>query len=474
MNNTISSASLQKTYTYDVEGQRVSVTLRNNPFNIEPRTLYSLAARRNKKRGFLFVSNVLGKHVPVDPFVPLLAGLTLALQYMDKIHGLSQLDAHGIVQALKENEDSRKVYESVINTPRFVLPQQTLFIGFAETATGLGHAVFSAFDNASYLHTTRDNIPLLPAEIDFNETHSHAVNHRCYPLDADLLKSSKTIVLIDDEITTGNTALNIIREIHLKYPQNEYTVLSLLDWRTSENRTNYKKLEQQLNIKIHTLSLLEGEIEVSGNPLCEQINQMNLVSGHNISEDSDSNVPEELKFLNLQDVISVFSLDSKGCQSVSPYLKLTGRFGLSSSEDRRILPLAKRVGEELKLDRSGKKTLCLGTGEYMYFPMLISAYMGDGIRYHSSSRSPIFPFSKPNYGIQNGVTYKNPDDQSIAYYMYNVPLNYYDEVYVFLEREVCSERLASLLDALRILGIPRLVLVIAASAGTLNYEFTTQ
>ena len=104
MNNTILSVCSPKTYLYNnIEEQRVAVTIRNNPFDFEPQTLFSLAARKNKKRAFLFVSNVLGKHVPVDPFVPLLAGMALAVQFLQKIHGEVHVDSQDIIQALKSN-----------------------------------------------------------------------------------------------------------------------------------------------------------------------------------------------------------------------------------------------------------------------------------------------------------------------------------------------------------------------------------
>ncbi|EHQ88339.1 phosphoribosyltransferase family protein [Desulfosporosinus youngiae] len=461
MSSTISSVSSPKIFTYNLEGQRVSVTLKSNPFAFAPQVLFSLAARKNKKRGFLFVSNVLGKHVPVDPFVPLLAGIALAVQYMNKIHSVSHIDTQAIIQALKKNEDTQKAYEEVITKPRFVLPRETLFIGFAETATALGHAVFSMFDNAHYLHTTREQIPLLSSELSFKEDHSHAVNHRCYPLDAESLKNPKTIVLVDDEITTGNTALNIIRAINLKFPKTNYVVLSLLDWRTTENRADFRQLEEQLDIRIDTISLIEGEIEVSGVPVCEIMDQSNLGLESDVA--AESLVFEEQRVLGLQDVIPVFSVDSTGYQSLSPYLKQTGRFGLSSKENQEILLSARTIGQMLKCDRSGIKTLCLGTGEFMYFPMLISAYMGNGISYHSTTRSPIFPFPKPDYAIKQAFSYPSPDDPGITNYIYNIPLNYYDEVYLFLEREVNRERLMPLIDIFCKLGIPRLVFVLGSS-----------
>lgn len=461
MKNTISLASLPKIFTYNLEGQKVIVNLKRNPFDFEPETLYSLAARRNTKRGFLFVSKVLGKHVPNDPFVPLLAGAALAVQFLSKIHSVDHVDTQAIIQSLKSNEDMEKVYETVIKRPLISLPEESLFIGFAETATGLGHAVFNLFDKAHYLHTTREQIPLLTSELNFNEDHSHAVNHRCYPWNAELLKTPKTIILVDDEITTGNTALNIIQAIHAKFPKSNYVVLSLLDWRTSENRANFRKLEQQLNITILTTSLLEGEIAVSGDPINEQSPQFKQVERPDISE---SHGYPETKFLDLVDLVSVFSEDSSGYKNILPYLALTGRFGLSTSDHQKLLPLAMGIGEELRCDRIGERTLCLGTGEFMYFPMLVSAYMGKGVSFHTTTRSPIYPFTKPDYGIQNAFSFANPDELSNTNYVYNVPFKYYDELYVFFEREVSHERLTSMLNTFRELGIPRLVLVYCSSS----------
>ena len=461
MKNTISLVSSPKIFTYNLEGQKVTVNLNHNPFDFEPQTLFSLAARKNKKRGFLFVSNVLGKHVPVDPFIPLLGGLALAFQFSSEIHGAEHPNTEAIIQALKGHEEPRKVYETVQQSPRFTLPKETLFIGFAETATALGHTVFSVFENAHYLHTTREQISSLNPELNFSENHSHAVNHRCYPLNTECLQTSKMIVLVDDEITTGNTARNFIRELHARFPKTEYVILSLLDWRTAEDRINYRELERELETKIHTISLLEGELTVTGDPFHEQINHLNPTKELNARKES---VGTEHQYFNSLDLVPVSSEDSLGNRNLSPYLKLTGRFGLSSRDHQEIRPIAKKIGEELLQNRTSEKTLCLGTGEFMYFPMLISAYMGQGIRYHSTTRSPIYPFDKPEYGIKNGFAYDNPDDASITNYVYNIPLKYYDEVYLFLERDVAPERLMSMLATFTNLEIPRLVLVIFASS----------
>jgi hypothetical protein len=469
MNNTILSASSPKMYTYNLRGQKITITIKNNPFNFQPQTLFSLALRKNKKRGFLFVSNVLGKHVPVNPFISLLAGAALAVQYLKKIFQIDHVDTEAIIQALQNKQDPQAVYEKVSNRSPILLRDQTLFISFAETATALGQAAFSLFDNAYYLHTTREHLPLLTSELSFQEEHSHAVNHRCYPLDPELLKTPKTIVLVDDELTTGKTVLNIIQEIHRKFPKTEYVVLSLLDWRTAKNRANFSELEQRLSIKIHTISLLAGEIAIHEELAKKQIDHIDCVKPVNTISGSRPKsfpmieiFPTDKSYENVE-VVTVYSEDSSGYQNHAPYLKLTGRFGWSSYDQFEILPLAKKIGEKLKSDRKGKVTLCLGTGEYMYFPMLIAAYMGKGVCYHSTTRSPIYPFSTPQYGIQNGFAFSCPDDVNITNYVYNVPLRHYDETYLFLERNISSERLTPLFSAFQEMGMPRLVLVIGST-----------
>ena len=60
------------------------------------------------------------------------------------------------------------------------LPTKTVFIGFAETATGLGHAVFNHFEDAIYIHTTREEMLNMEPSFFFEEEHSHATSHRVY------------------------------------------------------------------------------------------------------------------------------------------------------------------------------------------------------------------------------------------------------------------------------------------------------
>ena len=68
--------------------------------------LFDIAERRNPKRAFLFVSKVLGRHIPVSPQVMRNVYTQLAEQFLGTLDG------------------------------------PVVFIGMAETAVGLGAGVF--------------------------------------------------------------------------------------------------------------------------------------------------------------------------------------------------------------------------------------------------------------------------------------------------------------------------------------------
>ena len=71
---------------------------------------------------------------------------------------------------------------------------------------------------------------------------------------------------MDDEITTGKTALNIIASIQKRFPRKEYTILSLLDWRSEEDQQRLKAFEKLHDVRITTYALLTGTIQVEGTP----------------------------------------------------------------------------------------------------------------------------------------------------------------------------------------------------------------
>lgn len=452
---------------YELEGLSLSISLERNPIRVLPETLFALAIRKNIRRNYIFVSKVLGKHIPVNPVLSLLSGAALAAQYSKSL-GAEHALAQEIEQALKTKRHLKEVFDSLVSHPLLTLPQKTSFIGFAETATALGQTVFSLFGNAFYLHTTREQLPWLKSELEFREEHSHAINHRCYPLEKGCLETSETIVLVDDELTTGKTALNFIRAIHQRYPKKDYVVLSLLDWRTAEYRLNFEQLECELGTKIKTISLMEGEVSFrsSENGLIHTPPPVWEPQSYLRDSYQDRKIFAGLKIiseiicLDLPEVVSVDPGELNSALNTVPYLKLTGRFGVSSQSHQNSIVLAQNIGKKLRNDRQGKTSLCLGSGEFMYFPMLISAYMGEGIVFHSTTRSPLYAIAKADYPVQNGFSFLSPEDSEIVNYVYNLPENYYDEVYFFLERDVPEERLIPLIRLFNDRGIPRVIFVL--------------
>jgi adenine/guanine phosphoribosyltransferase-like PRPP-binding protein len=306
------------------------------PDSLEIEKLLSFGSRINKKRGFLFVSKVLGKHLPTKPEV------------MDRNFG-------ELADLLKKRVD---------------LEKPTLFIGFAETATALGHGVFEKLNlkNSLYLHTTRYSTKR-ERLLEFKEEHSHAPSHILYRPDFPIDKI-ENIVLIDDEISTGKTTLNIVKELQGLFPDAKYFSLSMLDWSGLGNKN------------IEFLSLYSGRFKFTSK------------EGYKIPE---SPVSERKSPKNIDNLLpSNF-----------------GRFG---------------VTEKLKLDFHkffdvrkfvGNRVLVLGTSEFMYPPYLLAKYMGErgvDVYFQATTRSPI----NIDGVIGSKLSFKDNYFEDIDNFLYNV------------------------------------------------------
>ena len=450
--------------TYKIlDALEVRVEETDNPYGLPLDVLFGMAARKNKKRGFLFVSKILGKHIPVQPAVSLLGGALLGARIIEDVFGGTVTGREEAVTALMERKDGEEELEGLLASP-FTLPEHTLFIGFAETATSLGQAVFDMFRNASYIHTTRENIPELASAILFEEEHSHAVSQACYG-DPELFKQEGPIVLVDDEITTGKTAINIIEAIHSQYPHREYIVASLLDWRSEEDKNRYSELEARLGIKVSTVTLLGGAIEVSGCPV-EQEGEYLYPHPSHLAEPKISWMGQEhfQAYKRMSD-LPYLSADSSGNVCRIPYSAMTGRFrGIKDSDRPDIDYFAGRTGQLLKGTRSGGRALCLGTGEFMYLPMKIAANMGDDVYFQSTTRSPIHRVDREDYAVRSGFAFPCPDDPQVINHFYNIEYGQYRDIYLFMERGASEERMEPLLQALKQTGTEHIIVV------TLNEE----
>lgn len=444
-----------------VDGLSIDINILQNPYNIPLDHLFEMAARINKKRSFLFVSKVLGKHLATPPSIPMLTGRLLAMRYMETIQGAIQPGIQQTVKLMLTENPSLSMFEINEMVGQIPLEKSVTIVGFAETATALGHAVFSSFaNNARYVHTTREQVCEYKPLISFEEEHSHATSHRVYASDASFFEDDSEIMLVDDEITTGNTAINTIRSLKEQYPHKmAFTVISILDWRSIEHRERYRELEKELNITIHTISLLDGEIEVIGAPILKEEKTQLFPPYKEVTTVSIEHIKLG-KFLNDSSLISATSKNEKGQSNLANYLKHTGRFGITSEEEREALKELVGAANYLRNARKGKKTLVVGTGEFMYIPMQLASMMGGNVYFQSTTRSPIHYSTEGNYPIRHKLTFTSPENAEITNYLYNIEqLEQFDEIFVCVERIAKPEDSHSILEVLRQTRIPYIHLV---------------
>ena len=158
------------------------IEIKENILDLNIEDFLEIAVRNISKRRFLFVSKLLGKHLPCKP------------EDMDNLGKL-------IVEAYNRKRNS----------------SSGVVISFAETGTAIGHSVFDYIEgDYEFIHTTREKIDNL-STLDFLEEHSHATNHNIYIDNLHNLKYGEEIILVDDEITTAKTCINLIRKIHPTY-----------------------------------------------------------------------------------------------------------------------------------------------------------------------------------------------------------------------------------------------------------------
>lgn len=436
----------------------VNVEVLHNDYQFELEELFQMATRINKKRSFLFVSKVLGKHLAVNPHIPLLTGNLLAMRYMEVVHGNKDPRIAKLVDAIRTGANLEEIAKDIQNAP-LVLPQETTFIGFAETATALGHAVFSSFgQNAQYIHTTREQLIDRTSVINFEEEHSHATSHRVYALNEQFFEGDSEVVLVDDEMTTGKTAINIIQTIKQAYPKKKvFTVVAILDWRTAEQRAAYRKLAEELAIDIHVVALIEGMISTEGQPeLAPEEVEVKPVIKQEVSQVCVHS------FFDREMFEVVRSIEANGKVNHSAYVKGTGRFGLSSEENHSFVEPFQQIGSELKGLRKGEKTLVIGTGEFMYVPMKIATFMGPHVYFQATTRSPIYQTKREGYMIHNKFTFNSPENAGLINHLYNIGDHQYDEIMIFVERMSAAKEIDSLVEALRTTKIPFITVVVMA------------
>lgn len=324
--------------------------------------LLGLAARANARRGFLFLSKVLGKHWPASPAAMLAVHARLAA-------------------TVPQREDGPVV-----------------FIAMAETAVGLGQGVFEAWLRAHpgkpalFLHTTRYRVGT-GALIEFEEAHSHAPRQFLHepqdPALRALLLAARTLVLVDDEASTGNTFVNLAAACRRLNPGIERVHLATIT--NFMGRAATAALDGRFGMPVTCGALVEGEFSFAQGALPPDPG-----AAQRFAPDADRGA-------------------SAGF----------GRLGLARAL-RAPQRLAARLADELA---PGSRVLVLGTGEFMHASTLLGAALqrhGIDTVVQSTTRSPILAWGAVRCALRFADNY----GEGIANYLYNVAPGQYDHVLV--------------------------------------------
>ncbi len=324
-----------------------------------------MLARRygNAKRHYLIVNKKQAKHVPTRPD-----------------------DAFAIM------EDLGRAVGKLSNGKCAV-------IGFAETATSLGAVVASCLEDSFFLTTTRED-PEGHEYLVFSEDHSHAAR-QLLVLDelAKRIDSVDTLVLVDDEISTGNTMKHLLDVLGERIPLSgkKIIIASFLNRMSEEKR----RLFQQSGIEFAEL-LRKDEVDM------DYVESLPEIAPKEIMRRETDDAP---------------------CLAFG--YRVNPRFGVDFATyqdecERLVETLLQKLPP---LD--GKRVLVLGSEECMYPSLFLSKTLER--RYtchcfcHSSTRSPI----SVSGNIANGYRVCSAYEEGRTNYLYF--LDSYDIVVVLTD-----------------------------------------
>ncbi|MEU6671467.1 phosphoribosyltransferase [Streptomyces sp. NPDC046727] len=344
--------------------------------------LLGLALRRNPKRAHLLVSNVLGKHVPQSPAVVYGHGLRLGRE----------------VAALLGAQGGAAVV-----------------LGYAETATGLGHAVADGLGTAPYLHSTRRAVPGVALAGGFEESHSHATSHSLLPEDPGLLAGDGPLVLVDDEFSTGNTVLNTIRDLHARYPRERYVVVALVDMRSAEDSGRLERFAAEIGARVDLVAAASGTVRLPEGVLEKG---QELVARYEAAGCGPSGVAH-----------AHAAQPHKVDLHWPPDLPDGGRHGFTPAHRARLEAALPAMAGRLRdaLPAGARRVLVLGFEELMYAPLRLAHELervtDAEVRFSTTTRSPVLAVDDPGYAIRTRLVFPAHDDPADGpgeRYAYNV------------------------------------------------------
>ncbi|WP_405440794.1 phosphoribosyltransferase [Streptomyces avidinii] len=381
---------------------RLGVSLEDSGGGPRLTELLGLALRRNPKRAHLLVSQVLGKHVPQSPEVVYAAGFGLG----ERVRAL--LGEDGAAAAV--------------------------VLGYAETATGLGHCVADGLGPAPYLHSTRRPVPGVEPAGGFEEAHSHATSHLLLPEDPRLLAGNGPLVLVDDEFSTGNTVLNTIRDLHARHPRSHYVVVALVDMRSAADRDRLTAFAAELGARVDLIALASGTVSLPDGVLAKG---RALVEEH---EEAGQDQPLRRSGSGAPDEAPADGPGRAPAGGPQPITRVDldwpsevpdgGRHGFTPAHRTALEAALPALAGQLTaaLGTEPGRILVLGNEELMYAPLRLAKALEEAgaaceVRFSTTTRSPVLAVDDPGYAIRTRLVFPAhdaPADGPGDRYAYNV------------------------------------------------------
>ena len=371
--------------------------------NYELEDLLGFAQRINPKRAFLFVSKVLGRHIPVAP------------------------------------STMRHAFTDLANLVPDDLPEPILVIGMAETAVGLSAGVHQAlqtrYPNALLLNSTRhsqhnkNNTETLLTT--FSEDHSHASQHLIYQsadtvTQAQLL-ASKTLIMVDDEASTGNTCVNVVtalRNAGLDQLQQVH-LTTLVDWSLNQNQSHANADDtiatRLSNIEFHRHHLLSGAWQWTDAPNPESITMPSVDTTEAGS----------------------YALGDTGNWGRFPTLDSTDGFAFYLTKFQAAFNLFNQQAQSEKAsfekEQLPKRILVLGSNEFVWLPFLLAEWLetqtqNSTVKFSALTRSPI----ALGGAITTMLSFSDNYGLGMTNFAYNVEPNDWDLIILCVETSADS------------------------------------
>jgi hypothetical protein len=381
---------------------------------VSPAALLGVALRRNPLRAHLLVSRVLGKHIPTDPRAVRGAALLLGLRVADVLarrepRPLPTAALHAAAGG--DRSAAAELHAGLVPEG----PTDAVVLGFAETATALGHCVAEAL-TADYLHSTRRAVEGVRPYGGFTEEHSHATAHSLLPADPEILRGGRPLVLVDDELSTGRTALNTIAALHAAAPRERYVVASLIDARADADSADTELAEgvAALGARLDVVSLARARVELPADVIAR--------AGSLRTEIDRRSERPTRGGLSKGD-----PADADVCTLAWPQdLPVGGRHGFAAADHARYTAALADAAPALELDPA-ERTLVLGTEELMQLPLRLAQTLADAgadVRFSTTTRSPAVVVDEPGYALRTGIVFPShdgPADGPGRRFAYNVP-----------------------------------------------------